>query len=57
MVLGDNEQKASPNQNLMFYLTLRHGIRTVEGRLLWCDEAAKALAQTKRRASRQRRHS
>ena len=42
-VLGADDSKSGPNQNLMFYLTLRHGILAVEARLLWCAEAVDAL--------------
>ena len=51
-VLGDGKTQAGPNQNLMFYLTLRHGIRTVEARLAWCDEARAALTNPKLRSKK-----
>ena len=35
--------KKREHEPLIFYLTLRHGIRTVEARLAWCEEAIKAL--------------
>jgi len=42
----------SREQVLIFLLTLRHGVRSCEARLAWCDEAAQMLQdEVRRRAS------
>ncbi len=43
---GPSRSRGEPgesNQNLIFLLTLRHGIRAVGARLAWCEEALSAL--------------
>ena len=52
MPTGDETGKLDEDrkhESLIFFLTLRHGIRTVEARLAWCDEAIKTLRREIRR--------
>ncbi len=46
--LVENEASDS-NRNLIFFLTLRHGILAVGARLAWCEEALSALRNTRGR--------
>jgi DNA-binding PadR family transcriptional regulator len=47
--LGEVLERASREQLLFFLLTLRHGVRSVEARLAWCDEALQTLREESRR--------
>ena len=56
-VLGGTQSKRKggdrSNEPLVFLLTLRHGVRAVEARLAWCEEAIDALrAGKKKKAGR-----
>jgi DNA-binding PadR family transcriptional regulator len=45
----------SRDQLLIFLLTLRQGLRVVEARLAWCDDAVALLHRERRRTSRESR--
>ncbi|HSM15029.1 MAG TPA: PadR family transcriptional regulator [Thermoanaerobaculia bacterium] len=55
-VLPGDAPKRTPterrNEALVFLLTLRHGVRMVEARLDWCDEALTALRRAAKEGDR-----
>ena len=43
--LTSSTSQGRAKQCEMFYLTLRHGVRALEARIVWCDEVLKTLAK------------